>query len=402
MNNVKRLILLISIMAGVSVTVTVLTVFILYNASLNEDKKSLWELAVSQAYLIESMLFFLIVPGAFLFMKITNPMIRKINDTNIMLEDEIEKRKGTQEELDKTLSELRRSNKDLEQFAYIASHDLQEPMRMVSSYTKLLSDRYRGKLDNDTKQFMDFAIDGANRMQELMSGLLTYSRVETRNRVLVKIDCNNIMDQVKKNLAIMIEESNAEISSGDLPEIYYDGVQLLQLLQNLICNAIKYHSSEPPKVYVSAIEGNNEWTFSVRDNGIGIDPRHFEKIFIIFQRLHRQDEYQGTGIGLSICKKIAERFGGRIWVESEPGKGSIFYFTIPKVNAAEIIPPPPDVLKMLYDMSKRCDITGIRKYIEKNESANPEFLPFFSILKPLAKNIDFKQIQELISRYFQR
>ncbi len=232
-------------------------------------------------------------------------------------------------DLKKTQEELRRSNHDLEQFAYVASHDLQEPLRMVASYTKLLSDRYKGKLDKNADEFINFAVDGATRMQNFINDLLDYSRISTMGNPPAIIDCNEIIEEIKIDLAVAIKESGVEITHSRLPKILYDRAQLIQLFENLVSNSIKFKGSEKPCIAVSASKCGRKWLFSVKDNGIGIDPAYFEKIFVIFQRLHPRSEYGGTGIGLSICKKIVERHGGNIWVESEVQKGSTFYFTIP-------------------------------------------------------------------------
>lgn len=234
-----------------------------------------------------------------------------------------------EEKLKKTLEDLERSNKELEQFAYVASHDMQEPLRMVSSYTQLLERRYKDKLDTDANEFIAYAVDGANRMQRLIQDLLAFSRVSSRGKSLTPTDCNAVLGTVRINLSVAIEENNARVTHDELPIVMADDTQLVQVFENLIGNAIKFHSEEPPRIHVSAEKNKKEWIFSIRDNGKGIDPQYHERIFVIFQRLQGKGEYPGTGIGLAICKRIIERHGGRIWVESEPEKGSIFYFTIP-------------------------------------------------------------------------
>lgn len=233
------------------------------------------------------------------------------------------------QELEKTVVELKRSNAELEQFAYVASHDLQEPLRMVASYTQLLAKRYKGRLDPDADEFIGYAVDGATRMQRLIQDLLAYSRVTTQGRNLEQVDCAVLLDDVLDNMRFAIDESRAVVTRGTLPVVMADGAQLGPLLQNLIGNAIKFRGEEPPHVQVSAERRTNEWLFSVRDNGIGIDPQYAERIFVLFQRLHNKEEYPGTGIGLAVCKKIIERHGGRMWVESQSGKGATFYFTLP-------------------------------------------------------------------------
>ncbi|RJQ56736.1 MAG: hybrid sensor histidine kinase/response regulator [Nitrospiraceae bacterium] len=225
-------------------------------------------------------------------------------------------------------AELVRSNKELEQFAYIASHDLQEPLRMITSYLDLLDKRYRGKLEKDAGEFIDYAAGGAAHMKTLLNDLLVYSRVGTKGKPFELTDLNISLKSAISNLKKRVEESGAQITCGNLPGIYADETQMVQLFQNLIGNAIKFRNSDAPRVTVSSELKGNEWTIRVSDNGIGIDPKFFDKIFQIFQRLHTKGQYPGTGIGLSICKKIVERHGGRIWVESEPGKGSTFCFTL--------------------------------------------------------------------------
>ena len=231
----------------------------------------------------------------------------------------------------RTEAELQRSNEELERFAYIASHDLQEPLRMVTSFTKLLSQRYSGQLDASADQIINFAVDGATRMQALINDLLMYSRVGTRKKPLEPVDCEALLQQVLANFQLLIEETGATIIKSSLPVIVGDKAQLLQLFQNLVNNAIKYRSDRSPQVEIGAELHNGQWLFWVKDNGIGIDPTHNERIFLIFQRLHTREKYAGTGIGLALCKRIVERHEGRIWVESEEGKGAKFYFTLPQL-----------------------------------------------------------------------
>jgi PAS domain S-box-containing protein len=243
----------------------------------------------------------------------------------------ITERKKSEEHLVKTVGELKRSNDELQQFAYVSSHDLQEPLRMVTSYTQLLAGRYKGRLDSDADEFIAFAVDGCNRMQGLIKDLLAYSRAGTNGKVLRDVPAENALKEALANLGATIAQSSAVVSYDALPVIRTDETQLTQVFQNLVGNAIKYHGTEVPHVHVSATKnGGNEWTFSVRDNGLGIDSQYFDRIFILFQRLHGRDEFDGTGIGLAICKKILERLGGRIWVESQPEKGSTFYFALPE------------------------------------------------------------------------
>lgn len=225
--------------------------------------------------------------------------------------------------------ELSRSNKDLESFAYIASHDLQEPLRMVSSFTQLLQKRYADKLDEDANTFINYAVEGSQRMYELLNGLLKYSRIRTRGAEFVSVDMNNVVQKVKANLKIRLEESQAEIISGDLPVVKADENQMIQIIQNLVDNAIKFTGNKPV-ITISSVKENGSSIFSVRDEGIGIEPQYYERIFRIFQRLHPKDQYGGMGLGLSICQRIVERHGGKIWVESEPAKGSTFSFSIPE------------------------------------------------------------------------
>lgn len=264
--------------------------------------------------------------------ELVNERATKLKIANEKLQRENAERKRAEEELKQAIVALERSNTELQQFAYVASHDLQEPLRMVSSFTQLLAKRYQGKLDKDADEFIDYAVAGAKRMQALINDLLAYSRVGTRGKPFEPIDSEATFDQAIANLRVAIEEGEAVITHDPLPPLIADDLQIVQLFQNLLGNAIKFHGKEPPRAHVSAKQENNEWVFSVRDNGIGIAPEYFDRIFVIFQRLHGREEYPGTGTGLAICKRIVERHGGRIWVESEPSKGSTFYFTIPTIR----------------------------------------------------------------------
>jgi hypothetical protein len=230
--------------------------------------------------------------------------------------------------------DLARSNADLEQFAYVASHDLQEPLRMVVSYLQLIQRRYQGQLDQDADEFIHYAVDGANRMQTLIQDLLSYSRVGTRGRAFQWVDGNWIVDQALANLRSTVEYTHAQIEIADLPDIMVDRTQFVQLFQNLLSNALKFHGDAVPQIHISATSTATEHQFRVQDQGIGIAPDYRDRIFLIFQRLHSRSEYPGTGIGLALCKKIVERHGGQIWVESEPGQGSTFHFTVPIPEAA--------------------------------------------------------------------
>ena len=245
---------------------------------------------------------------------------------------DVTERKRAEQELARRADELARSNADLEQFAYVASHDLQEPLRMVASYTQLLARRYKGRLDADADEFIGFAVDGATRMQHLIQDLLSYSRITTKGKELQVIDSRVACDQAVANLRVSIAESGAAVTTGSLPTVRADLTQLTQLFQNLIGNAIKYRTERKPEVQVAAKTTEDGWVFCVQDNGIGIERQFFERIFQMFQRLHTRKQYTGTGIGLAICRKIVERHGGKIWVESQPGNGSAFLFTIPRAK----------------------------------------------------------------------
>jgi signal transduction histidine kinase len=244
--------------------------------------------------------------------------------------------KKLREDHRRLLEDLARSNRDLEQFAYVASHDLQEPLRMVAAYTQLLAERYQGKLDENADKYIHYAVDGATRMQRLVQDLLAFSRVGRRAAERRKVDCRVVLATALQNLQTAIEESGARIEHGDLPTVTAEAAELMQLFQNLVGNAIKFRGSDPPRIRVTAEKAGREWIFSVADNGLGIAPEHAEMIFVIFKRLHTRSEYPGNGIGLSICKKIVEQQGGRIWVESVPGQGATFRFSLPtKIRDAE-------------------------------------------------------------------
>jgi signal transduction histidine kinase len=243
-------------------------------------------------------------------------------------------RRQVEKDLAGKVDELARSNADLEQFAYVASHDLQEPLRMVTAYTQLLAERYRGKLDENADKFIGYAIEGAQRMQVLIQDLLAFSRVG-RKEASESVECNAVMREVLQTLAAAIQENGAVVTHGELPAVWADRTQVVQVFQNLIGNAIKFRGKEPPVVSVQAEKAGQHWQFSVRDNGIGIAPEYAENIFVVFQRLHARTEYPGNGIGLAICKKIVERDGGKIWVESGAGSGSTFKFTLPSRGPEE-------------------------------------------------------------------
>jgi chemotaxis family two-component system sensor kinase Cph1 len=245
---------------------------------------------------------------------------------------DITERKQAEEALSVAMRDLERSNKDLEQFAYVASHDLQEPLRMVASYTELLRKRYQGKLDADADDFIGFAVDGAIRMQHLLEDLLDYSRVGTRGKAPEPVSAKTAVDQAIANLGVQIADSKAEVNSGELPMVMADETQLMRVFQNLIGNAIKFHRPDKvPHVEVSSEHAGGLWRFSVADSGIGIGSGDLEHIFEVFTRLNAADEYPGTGIGLAVCRRIVERLGGSIWVESSGEGGTVFCFTLPAV-----------------------------------------------------------------------
>ena len=257
------------------------------------------------------------------------------------IDRDITERRAAEERLQKTLGELERSNKELEQFAYVSSHDLQEPLRTVSSYLQLLSRRYQGRLDAEADEFIGFTVEAAKRMQQLINDLLAYSRIGTRAKPFARADSGEVLARAMANLQAALESSGARVTRDPLPAVQGDEVQLLQLFQNLLANAVKFRGLETPAVHVSAVlrpaaQGpGREWLFCFKDNGIGIDPKFHERIFVIFQRLHSKAKYPGTGIGLAICRRIVEVHGGRLWVESAPGQGAAFQFTLPEHSIRE-------------------------------------------------------------------
>jgi signal transduction histidine kinase len=247
----------------------------------------------------------------------------------LLLASALAEEKRALEDLRKTRAELLRSNNDLQQFATVAAHDLSEPLRMVVNYLQLVAERYRDKLDADGKEFIGFAVDGGVRMQKLLQGLLEYSRVESKKKDFQPVPSEEVFRAAVNNLKVRIQETEAKVTHDALPVVLGEETQLTQLFQNLIANSLKFHNSVSPEVHLAAEKKGDEYIFECRDNGIGIHPKDFQRIFIIFQRLHPREEYGGLGVGLAVCKRIVERHGGRIWVESEPGKGSRFFFTLP-------------------------------------------------------------------------
>ena len=243
---------------------------------------------------------------------------------------DISDRKEADKIIKTTMNELKRSNQELERFAYVSSHDLQEPLRMVTLYSQLLERRYKDSLDDDADDFIGYIVENAKRMKYLIDDLLEYSRVTSQVKAFENVDLEKTLDIVLANLSVSIAENNVKVTHESLPTVFADENQMLQVFQNLITNAIKFHGEKPPEINISAQKGDGEWTFAIKDNGIGIESNHQKQIFEVFKRLHTREEYPGTGIGLSIVQKIIKHHGGRIWVESEPGKGSTFYFTIPK------------------------------------------------------------------------
>jgi PAS domain S-box-containing protein len=248
---------------------------------------------------------------------------------------DITERKRAEQLLQEKLIELQRSNEDLQQFAYVCSHDLQEPLRVISNYTQLLAKRYKGSLDSDADEFIDFTVDAAKRMQELINDLLLYSRVDTKGQEFEQVECSDILAMAVANLQVAIRENHALVHCDPLPIVKADSSQLIQLFQNLLSNAIKFRSEKPPEIRISVTDQGKFWQFTVHDNGLGFDMKHHERIFVIFQRLHTKEQYPGSGIGLAICKKIVERHQGRMWVDSLPGQGAEFHFTLPKIENSD-------------------------------------------------------------------
>jgi light-regulated signal transduction histidine kinase (bacteriophytochrome) len=247
----------------------------------------------------------------------------------VAVKEDITEEKQTARNLEEALIEVKRSNKELEQFAYTASHDLQEPIRMIRSYAQLLEIKNKEDFSKDGQEYINYITEGAARMQQLVNDLLKYSRVSTTGKIFENVDCSAVLKDVLEDLKFLIDEENAVLEIGNMPVVRGDKTQLRQLFQNLIQNAIKFKCEKKPEIKIGSEKKEKYWLFSVKDNGIGIDPKFHERIFTIFQRLHSREKYQGTGVGLAICKKIIERHGGQIFVESELNKGATFYFTIP-------------------------------------------------------------------------
>jgi light-regulated signal transduction histidine kinase (bacteriophytochrome) len=276
-------------------------------------------------------LFIIILFGIFL---LGSAVIHRFDKREMSLvEDQLREIRVVEAQLAERTKDLERSNHDLAQFAYVASHDLRAPVRAMKSFAQILVDDYSGKLDEEADEHLGFIVDGANRLESLINDLLAYSRIDTQGRRFEPVDCSAIFDQVKTDLIMDADHAEAEVTRDALPSLIADGTQMGQLFQNLISNGLKFHGESSPVVHMSAEKNEKEWLFSVRDNGIGIEPEHAERIFAMFQRLHTQEEYPGTGMGSAICKKIVERHGGKIWVNSEIGAGSTFFFTIETAGA---------------------------------------------------------------------
>ena len=319
---------------------------ILVQISMREAQETEWLILSKVALIIFSILGVALIV-AFLFLRhhILRPIRLLVEGTHlvrsgrhatvpVLTRDELGELTSSFNEMSRFLQErtreLARSNEELTQFAHLASHDLQEPLRTVSSYIQMLRQRWEGRFDEEDREFMGYIVDGARRMRELIDALLAYARVGSSKRDFELHDCGDLLRNALQNLKVALEESRARIDPGPLPALTVDPVQVAELFQNLLANAIKFRGPDPLRIQVSARREDGAWLFRVSDNGIGIDPAQSDRIFQAFQRLHSQDEYPGTGMGLAVCKKIVERHGGRIWVESEPGKGSSFYFTLEK------------------------------------------------------------------------
>lgn len=253
-------------------------------------------------------------------------------------------------------AQLSRSNRDLQEFTHAASHDLQEPLRMISSYTELVERRYRGRLDAEAEEFLTFAREGAVRLQRLLDDLLSYSRIDSQGHPFVPFSMNDSLAAALANLRVAVTESEASVDVGDLPEVEGDAVQMIQLFQNLVGNALKFRGAAPPRIVVRGQVDGPDVEYSVADNGLGIPPEYREKVFVIFQRLHRREEYPGTGLGLAICKRIVERHGGTIWVEGAPSTGSTFRFRLPRTHVAPpVVPEPADLLAARFDSRREAE-----------------------------------------------
>jgi light-regulated signal transduction histidine kinase (bacteriophytochrome) len=246
---------------------------------------------------------------------------------------DITERKQAEEALQAQAEELQQINAELQQLAYVVSHDVSAPLRMIRYSVKKVRQDYKGELDAGSDELLGYAVEEAEWMQRLIEDLREYSRVHTRGRPFAPVDCEGMLERVLRQLAPDIERTDAQVTHDPLPTVMADEAQMVQLFQNLISNALKYRGEAPPRVHVGVEDVDSEWVFAVRDNGIGIDARHFERIFGIFERLHTREEYDGTGVGLAICQRIVQRHGGRIWVASEVGQGSTFYFTLPQVSS---------------------------------------------------------------------
>jgi light-regulated signal transduction histidine kinase (bacteriophytochrome) len=277
-----------------------------------------------------------VLAGGLLFTGLLGAFLLVVTGRTATVERLVAERQQTQAMLAQHAQELARSNADLEQFAYVASHDLQEPLRKVANYTELFAQRYAGQLDAKAEKYIGYIIDGTVRMQQLIQDLLVYGRVSRSVTAQECVHMDEIFHKVLATLELTIADTQAEVTAAPLPTVRGNPTQLGQLLQNLIGNALKYRGSAPPRVHITVQRSPREWVFAVRDNGIGLDPQHAERIFGVFQRLHTREEYPGTGIGLAICKKIVEGQGGRIWVEATPGQGATFFFSLPQAGGFDL------------------------------------------------------------------